>query len=538
VNDVPPWYLIGTVGLAAAFGATLAAVWHGLWPFGDPNIFGFAALCAAVALVGVQDTFRSLTRQMMDPSLALVELIIGGALTLLLTQHLLPFFVALGLLGAVRGQAGRLTRLVVDLYDTGNAEAARRTRRSFTSVLLAMGVIVGACLVWSGLDRSAGLLHWTTAPIVLLAGVCGLVLVSGAEYEVMRSRFRGGEVTTDAAFGVGWWGPVAGLIAAVVLLAALVPPLPSVVTLQTVGHDVVQVSERTVPNTGPQNVAASTQPQKPGPIAKVLPRRVRQNAGLYIFLLFLLVLVVTLLVRSVRYARRLGLDAAQIIAQYWLRGVETARSAAAFFTGLYALLVQGFRDGDWRGMARFGRRWWNWLLELLSGALTRNIWRQLGIRSSAHRAGAEFAAAAGPRTIAGAAWNLPPDDPRRRVRELYRRFMQEASEAGLARRAWQTPRAYQLAVQAAEPGTAEGLGDLTGAYEHARFSPHPVGGEVIVRASGGWERISAFLLRRRERDRALAGQGGEGARGRRVDAGVAAEGKSVQIRRGAPRRGT
>jgi len=533
MTDLPPWYSIAAVGLAAAMGAALAAVWHGLWPFGNPNLFGFAALCAAVALVGVNDTFRTLTRQPMDPSLALTELIVGSVLALLLTQHILPFLIAVLMLSLIRGQAGGLTRAIVHLYDSGTADVARRVRRTFTSLVLAMEFLIAACLVFSGLDRSAALSRWTTAPIVLLAAVCGLLLVSGSEYEVMRSRFRGGEVTTDAAFGVGWWGPVAGLIAAVIILAALVPPLPSVITLRTVGATVVRVSEATVPNTGPQNVP--TNDQQPNAVAKLLPAAVRHNAGIYIFLLFLLALVVTLVLRAFQYARRLGVDAAQIGTRYWQGAVETASSAAAFFVGVYDLFRQGIRDGDWRGMTRFLRQWWGWLLDVLHGSLFRNIWRQLGIRSAAHRAGAEFGAAAGQRTVAGAAWNLPPGDPRRRVRELYRQFMQEAREAGLARRPSQTPRTYRVAVEAAEPGTAAGLGELTLAYEWARFSPHPVSTDHLSLASRGWERIAAFLTRRRERERAVAAQGGESARGRPVPPDAPA-GKAVRVRANARRR--
>lgn len=530
MTDLPPWYSLGTLGLAAALGAALAAVWHGLWPFGDPNIFGFAAMCAAVAFVGVNDTFRVLTRQPMDPSLAVAELVVGAGLTLLLTQHGLPFIVALLLLIGVRSQAGRLTRIVVDIYDKGTAEVARGARRAFTTLVLALEMVVAACLVWSGLDRSAALLQWATAPIVLLAGVCGLVLVSGAEYEVMRSRFRGGEVTTDASFGTGWWGPVAGLIAAVVILSAVVPPLPSFITLRSVGATVVSVSERTVPGSAPQSTTARP-PAKPNAVTKLIPKRVRQNAGIYIFLLFLVALLVTLTIRLLRYSRRLGLDALEVGLQYWRRGVETAVSAATFFSGLYSLLMQGLRDGDWRGMTRFLRRWWQWFLDALRGALFRNVWRQLGIRSAAHRTGAEFAAAAGPRTLAGAAWNLPPGDPRRRIRELYREFMQEARLAGLPRRPSQTPRAYRVTVAAAEPGSEEGLGELTGAYEWARFSPHPVTGDEIAHASRGWERVAGFLTRRRERQ----GPAAEG-RAARPQAGGAEAGRGVRVQGARPRR--
>ncbi len=520
LSDLPPWYTIGTLGLGAAMGAALAALWHGLWPYAgravfEPNIFAFAALAAAVVFVGIRDTFHALTRRPMDPGLAAVELLVGAALTLLLTQRALPFVVGMALLIGIRGQAGILTRVIVDLYDSGNPDVARRVRQTFSRFALGYGALLTLFLLFSGLDHSASLLRWSTAPIVLGAGASALILISGAEYEVMRSRFRGGEVTADASFGAGWWGPVAGLVAALVLVSAVVPPLPSVLTLRQVGRVVLTVGEHTTNGGGAQNVpasktAASSAPTNP--ILKRVPEPVRAHAGLAIFLLLAAAFVVTIAVRTVLYARRAGMDVVRLLLDYGGRGVDAGRGAVEFFVGFYRLLADGLA-GDWSGMKRWLRRWWLWILEVLSGRAWRNIWRQLTIRSAAHRAGAEFAADMGPRTLAGAVWNLPPGDPRRRVRELYRQFMQEARDAGLARRPAQTPAAYRRAIEAVEPGTGDGLTELTSAYEWARFSPHPVTPEHVGQASRGWERVAGYFIRLRERHQKAAqtpGRAGDG----------------------------
>ncbi len=529
MNELPPWYTVGTVGLAGAFGAAAAAAWGGLWPYGAPDIFAFAALCAAVALAGIWDTFRAMTSTASDAGAALVELVVGGALALLLTRHFLPLVVALTLLVLVRIYTGRLTRVMLRLWDAPNPELARKVRHTFMGTALWLGLAIGILLVWSGLDHAPGLLAWRTAPVVLLAGVCGLVLVSGSEYEVMRTRFRGGQVQSDASFGTGWWGPVAGLIAAVVILAALLPPLPSVISLHTIGHTVVQVSERTTPSAAPQVVTTTS--TKPGPVAKILPRQVRQSFGTYLFFFLLAVLAVLVVVRLVLAARRLGLGAADILARYSAGAVEGTRSAWALFAGLYALVRQGLRDGDWRALTRLLRQWWRWLVEAILAGLRRgNVWSQLGIRATSGRAGAAFAAAAGPRTLAGAAWNLAPGDPRRRVRETYRRFLQQGREAGLPRRPGQSPRTYERAVRSAEPGAEVGLSDLTGAYEQARFSPHPVGADDIARADGGWQRIAGFFSRRQERERSAAAAGAQGSE-RTVERGA-----QVRVRPDAKRR--
>lgn len=539
MTDLPAWFTAAAVGWGTAMGAAVASLWFGLWPLHDPNILAFAGLCGAIAFVGVVDTFRALTKRPMDPTLAVAELVVTGALIAVITPHFVQFLISAVLVALVRGQVGALTRVIVDLYDSGRQDVARRTRGRFTTVMLVTGGLVTAFVLFSSLDRSASLFAWRTAPIVLLAAVAGLVLVSGAEYEVMRSRFHGGQVTTDESFGTGWWGPVGGLIAAVVIVSAIVPAPPAVISLQEVGQAVAWTSYHTVPNGKGNEHVGTTSVGKTGGLKITTGVQIAPagpSPGLFIFLGLLAALVVTLAIRSVRYSRQLGVDTFELVMRYVRSVGALVWSTVSFFVGFVQLLLEGLA-GDWSGMKRFLRRWWLWILDVITGRIFRNIWRQLGIRSADHKAGEEFAAEARARTMAGAAWNLPPGDPRRKIRELYRQFMQEAKDAGLGRRPSQTPRTFQLMVQTAEPATVEGLGQLTGAYEWARFSHHPVTTDHIGRASSGWEGIKGYLVRRREKFRAASAglKAGERRGGVSAD-GQAEEGMTVKVRERGPRR--
>lgn len=536
MRDLPTWFTVAAVGWGTALGGAMAALWFGLFPSHYPNIVAFAATCGAISFVGVADTFRALTKRPMEPSVAIVELILGGALLAFLTQAVLQFFIALVLAFIVRGQAGALTRTIVDLYDSGSAEVARRTRARYTKVLIVTAAIVTIFVLWSRLDKTAGLLHWHSAPIVLLAGISGLVLVSGAEYEVMRTRFRGGQVTADDSFGTGWWGPVAGLITAAVIIAAVVPAPPAVMSVTQVGAVAQKIANSAVPNnTGAQNVKAD-QSGKGVSISKTGKITITNQSppyGLYVFFLLLAGLVVVLAVRLVRYSRQLGVEAFDMAMGYVRSFIAVGASMISFFVGFYELLAEGLR-GDWSGMRRFLLRWWGWILDVITGRVFRNIWRQLGIRSAAHKEGESFAAEAKARTMAGAAWKLPPGDPRRRVRELYRQFMQEAKNAGVGRKPSQTPRTFREMLESAEPAMAEGLGDLTVAYEWARFSQHPVTPDHLTSASSGWERIAGFLKRLGDRYRSQSSRLATGER--RGGIQEEGEGLSVTVRENRPRR--
>jgi uncharacterized membrane protein (Fun14 family) len=529
MNDLPPWYSIAAVGLATALGAAFAALWHGLWPAGAPNLYGFTVLCLLIAFFAVNDTFRALTRSPMDPGLALVEVLVGGGALFAMTQRPLPFFVGLAFCVFLRVEMGGMTTLIINLYDRGARADAERLRRRFSGMALGSGMAMVLCGLGSRLETSPSLLHWGFGPIAVVGGVCALLLVAGAQYEVVRARFRSEEVAVDPGFGAGWWGPVVGLIAAVVVVAALVPPLPSAITLQQVGAAALRVAEHTSHNTGPQNLPtqAATTAHKKGP-AKIGPIP-RGELGLYMFLTLVAIFLVVEVVRSLLVMRRLGVGAAGLAAEYARRLRLLAAQAGSFFTGLYALVREGLRSGDWRGLQRLLRRWWRWVVDLFATLRRGNVWRVLVPRSAAHRAGAEFAIAAGPRTAAGAAWRLPPGDPRRRIREMYRDFMARAAAVGLGRRPHQTPQAFSRMVSAVEPEAAGVLGTLTASYEVARFSERPLTEEHVGVAERAWNTVTGFLRRRRPGDAAPPA----GSAGSQVDPGAAGRRPAGRPRPGA-----
>ncbi len=70
-----------------------------------------------------------------------------------------------------------------------------------------------------------------------------------------------------------------------------------------------------------------------------------------------------------------------------------------------------------------------------------------------------------------------PNDPRGRVRFQYRRVIERATRAGLPRSTGQTPGEYARYLTPSleeDPQLGPQLDDLTGLYEEARFSPHPI----------------------------------------------------------------
>jgi hypothetical protein len=419
-----------------------------------------------------------------------------------------------------------LTACLVDFYDAPGEERGVRLWRRAVGLLLWGSLVMVLCGLGSGLETSPSLWHWGFGPIAVVGAAAGLVLVSGTQQERVRVRFHaGGAARVDPSLGVGWWGPVAGLVAAVVVLGALLPPLPSVITLHQVGGAVLNVAQHTTHASGPQNVPAPTAPKahkpgvKPGPVG-------RGELGLFLFLGLVVTFLIVELVRGLRLMRRLGIGARELAVEYWRRGLALAEQAAAFFVGIARLVQEGLRSGDWRGLQRLLLRWWRLFLDAFAYLWRSNAWRTLVIRSAAHRPGAEFAAEAGPRTLAGAAWRLPPGDPRRRIREIYREFLQRAQEVGLGRRPSQTPAAFARMVAAAAPAAQGGLEGLTASYEWARFSQHEVTPAHVERAESGWRTVWGALQVHR------------GARARTgSDAGAAPAGRPVDVRPGPGRRG-
>ena len=462
---IPSWFTAATVGWGAALGGALATFWFGIYPLHDPNIAVFATTCGAVSLFGVQDTLRAQTDHPPTPARAVWELLLGGALAALLTRSLPQFCIAATLLLVLRGQAGALTRVIVDLYASGAPEVARRTHERVQRLVLVTAGIGTALVVWNGLDPSAR--PWRSAPFVLLAGISGLILLSGAAYAVVRARFRRGGARVDAAFRGGWWASAGGLIVAAVIVSAVVPAPPAFFSLAQVGAAARRMENDVHPYT-PGNPGGPFLPTYAHNVLTIGPSGVvgrEPRYGLYVLGVLLAALAVTAVTGQRRSARPCGMDVFDLVAGDARELASVLTAAISWFVRFYRLGVGGMR-GAGGEMGRLPRRWPGWLPDVVAAG--------------------------------------PMGDGRRRIRALYRRCLRGARKAGIGRAPHQTPRAFQAMVETSEPAMAGGLGALTGAYEWARFSPHPVTPAHVTRAVGGWAGVSRLLAQRRARSRVQA----------------------------------
>lgn len=91
-----------------------------------------------------------------------------------------------------------------------------------------------------------------------------------------------------------------------------------------------------------------------------------------------------------------------------------------------------------------------------------------------------------------------PDDARGQVRYYYRQVAQRAGRAGLPRRTGQTPQEYAgyLAPNLEAGQDQASLDNLTGLYEEARFSPHPVDPAQAEVARASSQGLVAFFRQR------------------------------------------
>ncbi len=96
-----------------------------------------------------------------------------------------------------------------------------------------------------------------------------------------------------------------------------------------------------------------------------------------------------------------------------------------------------------------------------------------------------------------------PDDARGRVRFYYRQVAHRAGRAGLPRRTGQTPAEYAnyLAPNLNEAQDQANLENLTGLYQEARFSPHPVEPAQVETARASSQGLVAFFRQRSRRAR-------------------------------------
>jgi hypothetical protein len=96
-----------------------------------------------------------------------------------------------------------------------------------------------------------------------------------------------------------------------------------------------------------------------------------------------------------------------------------------------------------------------------------------------------------------------PNDARGQVRFYYRQMAQRAQRAGLPRRTGQTPKEYAgyLAPNLEAEQDQASLDSLTGLYQEARFSPHPVDESQVETAKESSQGLVAFFRQRSRKAR-------------------------------------
>ena len=89
-------------------------------------------------------------------------------------------------------------------------------------------------------------------------------------------------------------------------------------------------------------------------------------------------------------------------------------------------------------------------------------------------------------------------DPRTAIMKIYRNFERELAGAALPRRPWQTPVEFMRAALEKLPLPARAVRSLTGLFELARFSQHPVGAAEQENAWRSLIEIRTALDKQRE----------------------------------------
>jgi uncharacterized protein DUF4129 len=103
-------------------------------------------------------------------------------------------------------------------------------------------------------------------------------------------------------------------------------------------------------------------------------------------------------------------------------------------------------------------------------------------------------APAGPEVIAAIQADLRAEpDARRAIIRAYGRFERALAGARAPRAVWQTPAEFMRATRARFPGAAAPVRRLTGLFEIARFSAHPLGAEARDAACDCLDQIGAAL---------------------------------------------
>jgi hypothetical protein len=184
---------------------------------------------------------------------------------------------------------------------------------------------------------------------------------------------------------------------------------------------------------------------------------------------------------------------AVVLAYLWRRAVLDGgflAGAGALMTGLALPLTEPVS----------APAFFNWTFGILAlaaglGALGLALWVALGDRLARERDdGADEEPAPLEAAVEESLEDLRAEvDPRRAIVRCYARFERAAADSGLERKPWLTPMEFMREILARRPVPRAAVPTLTGLFELARFSHHPLGPPERDRALVALHEIRAAM---------------------------------------------
>ncbi len=452
--------------------------WTHLRPGTQPEIVLFLVFCLGLALTD----FSLAASFALSPSnrpgwwrpSVLGAVIVLGLVGVLTAAHHHELLISLGVLTLLLAWNARLAETLGSQLAAGGALSASRpsgdtsaTSPECTRIVLETWVLTGTATFL------VGHVSWLGVLSTALTGFCGVVVVAGAKLTALRvdARRDGFEwATTDAQ---AMWGHVASLAFLAVVLGAIFPAaMPPVFSLRflrlfgKLGAWIFRITAPTAPkavvkrppvsHTHPTSVSTTPHRTAPPPVVS----HVRSN------------------VHTLRTPHWLH----TVLAFLAAGGVQKVLTILAL-VGLPALIIYIFvaylreTDGGVNGALQ---RLWAQIRRIFGFWQFFRSTSRLGEPLEAEATNRSHARRPGPIASVRMAWAAMLD-PRRAVRAAYREFLHGAGDAGHPIRTGQTPATFEASLSPVLSGEHDAAGELTRAYEVARYSDHPVALALVPR---------------------------------------------------------
>ncbi len=309
--------------------------------------------------------------------------------------------------------------------------------------------------------------------------IIGLLLISQAQYTIMRARWQIQGIPVLGPIGRRWILLVLGFLLLLGLISALLPVNYSVgiiatlsTAIQWIIWTIAQVAFviifllssiiqflLSLLGGGSQGTEQSSAPAFPTPPAPP-PTVASQPAPWWQFIrsfIFWAVLLSVVLLSLFFFVR-----------DRW--GLFQGLSLTRFFVWLHRL---------WQGLRRRTR------------AMAARVRQAIADRLAQQRARLEQRAT---RYL-----SLRRLSPRERVRYFYLSTVRRSAQLGFGRPPWMTPLEYEKILAAELPETSDQVRALTLAFLEARYSEHSIGGEDVRAVQQVWRHVKQALLLRRRR---------------------------------------